>query len=95
MLKQATSSGPRSRCTQRYGGQPNAFRSIQPEEEQTVIGEHITLEGEEIVVEHAIVQHVVLDRGTHVCARVSQCSNNRALLDGAELEEDTSCGYQH
>ena len=40
-----------------------------------MIGEHITLEGEEVTVEHAIVQHVV--------------------LDGAELEETTSCGYQH
>ncbi len=60
-----------------------------------MIGEHITLGGEEVTTEHAIVQHVVLDRGTHVCAQVSQRSNNRALLDTSELEETTSCGYQH
>ncbi len=63
--------------------------------ERFEVGSHITLEGEEVTVEHAIVQHVVLDRGTHACARVSQCSNNRALLDRAELEETTPCGYQH
>ena len=61
MLRQATFSGPRSSCTQRYGGQPNVFRSIQPEEKQIMIGEHITLEGEEVTVEHAIVQQVILE----------------------------------